>query len=274
MSQQLSVDQTPDGWDRVVLDYEQAVEALTGQFVERALDMAGVGRGYRVLDVAAGPGVMTFAAAGKGADVLGTDFAPKMVDRLRQRVADSVVSNVNVQVMDGQALEAPDASFDTVCSNFGVIFFPDPDQGFREMYRVLKPGCTAVVSAWSWAERFEPLQLMMGAVRHVIPDSTPASPPVWMRFQDPEALRQSIQQAGFAKTEVVTLPGVWSFPSVGWLRKNLLGVAPAIQALFTRFTEEQRGRILDKMGETLTERFGAAPPSLSVEAHIGLGTKE
>ena len=127
MSQQLSVDQTPDGWDRVVLDYEQAVEALTGQFVERALDMAGVGRGYRVLDVAAGPGGMTFAAAGKGTDVLGTDFAPKMVDRLRQRVADSVVSNVNVQVMDGQALEAPDASFDTVCSNFGVIFFPDPD---------------------------------------------------------------------------------------------------------------------------------------------------
>ena len=270
MTERPSPDQTPQGWDQVVPVYEQAAEGLTGLFVEQALTMAGVGPGDKVLDVAAGPGVMTVAIAHRGADVLGTDFAPKMVERLRQRAAAIGLSNVSTAIMDGQALEVADGSFDRACSNFGLIHFPDPDQGLREMHRVLKPGGRAVVTAWSWAERFEPLQVFMGAVRRAVPDYVPAEAPVYLRFQDPTVLRQSLDRAGFAEVKVQTVPGLLSVPSSDWLKENLL---KANFFTSSQFTEEQKARILDHTGQMLKQRFGDTPPKLSMEAHIGLGTK-
>lgn len=275
MTNQISPDQTPQGWDSVVGDYEQAVESgLTGQFVEEALAMAGVTQGDDVLDVAAGPGVMAIAAAHKGANVLATDFAPMMVERLSTRVADLGLSSIRAAVMDGQALDAEDESFDVVCSNFGVIFFPEPDRAFQEMHRVLRSGGRAVVTAWSSPEKFEPLQLMVGGIRQVIPDFVPASPPVWLQFQDPAVLQQAMERAGLGQVEVRTLPGSWDLPSIAWLKENLLNLAPAVQALFTQFDEDQKAAMLEQMGEILAVRFGDAPPKLAVEAHIALARKQ
>ncbi len=270
---QLSLDQTPEGWDAVVADFERTGERLTSQFVEQALRMAGVGPGQRVLDVAAGTGAAALAAAHLGAEVLATDFAPKMVERLGQRASELGLTRVSTRVMDGQALDLPDGSFDSVCSNFGVIFFPDPDLGFQEMHRVLKPGGQAVVTAWSWAERFEPAQVIGGAIRRAFPDLGRQAAPVWLRFQDPDVLRRSFERAGFVDVYVETVGGSWSFPSIDWMKENLLKIAPAVQAMFAGFSDEQQGRILDEMGLLLSERFGEAEPVLSVEAHITVATK-
>ncbi len=269
----MSPDQTPGGWDDVVPTYERAAESLTGQYVERVLTMAGVGQGRRVLDVAAGPGALTLAAARKGAEVLGSDFAPKMVERLAQRAAESGMSNVTTQVMDGQALDAEDGSFDAVCSNFGVIFFPEPERGFREMWRVLRPGGKAAVTAWSSLERLEPMKLVADAIRRAVPDFKPAGPPVWLQFQDSSVLTQSLERAGFQSVQVETVPGSWSLPSIAWVQDNLLGMAPAIQAMFEGTSPQQKEDVLDQIGEMLAERFGESSPTLAVEAHIAVGTK-
>ena len=99
--QPLSLDQTPQGWDKVVQGYEDTTESLTGPYIEQLIHYAGLQAGEQALDVAAGPGILTLAAAKLGARVLGTDFSPSMVERLQARVAEAGLANVRTQVMDG-----------------------------------------------------------------------------------------------------------------------------------------------------------------------------
>ncbi len=79
-------DQTTDGWDATVDTYEEAGEPFTALFAEEALRLVGVRAGDRVLDVGAGTGGLSLAAARLGAEVDGIDFAPAMTNRLRERV--------------------------------------------------------------------------------------------------------------------------------------------------------------------------------------------
>ncbi len=266
----ITPDQRPEGWDAIVANYEAAVEPGTAQFVAPMLDRAGVGPGTRLLDVAAGPGVLTFEAARRGAQVLAIDFSPAMVARLRQRAAESPVPGVTAEVMDAQALALRDSEFDAICSNFGAIFFPDPVQGFREMRRVLKPGGRAVVTSWPEPARQQVAQVMMQAVRAALPPDITPRPPVWLQFQDPDVLRTAMLQAGFTAVSVETIPGEWHMPSVAWARENLVNMAPATQVLFDGLTPAQREVALDHIAKSLTERFGDAPPVLHVEAHIAV----
>jgi SAM-dependent methyltransferase len=105
----------------------------------RLVDLAGVASGMRVLDVAAGKGSSARPAQALGAQVLAGDLTPEMVDVLRGHGLDA-------RVMDGEALDVPDASFDRVLCGFGLFFFPHPERGAAEFRRVLKPGGLAACS--------------------------------------------------------------------------------------------------------------------------------
>ena len=224
--------------------------------------------------MAAGTGVLTLAAAARGSHVLATDFAPAMVERLRERVAEAgLLDRVTAEVMDGQALEVPDASFDAVLSNFGVIFFPDPDRGFREMHRALRKNGRAVVSVWSAPDRIELLQVFMRAVNRVVPNFAPPGPPVWLRVQDPVVLKAALTGAGFSRVAIHTMTGAWPMPSVAWVKENIVGIAPAMQVLFAQFGDDRRHDILEAMGEALEARFGDGAFSLPAEGHLGVAHK-
>ena len=97
-----------------------------------------------MLDVAAGTGALTLAAARTGAHVLATDFSPGMV----ARIAAANLPNVEASVMDGQALDLADGCFDAVFSIFGVIMVPGWRQGLSEMGRVTRAGGLGVVTTW------------------------------------------------------------------------------------------------------------------------------
>jgi SAM-dependent methyltransferase len=108
-------------------------------FGARLVEVAEVGPGMRVLDIAAGKGSSARPAAASGADVLATDLTPEMVEVLRGHGLDA-------RVMDGESLDLPDGSFDRVLCGFGLFFFPDPQRGVDEMRRVLKPGGRVALS--------------------------------------------------------------------------------------------------------------------------------
>ena len=109
----------------------------------------------RILEIAAGTGVVTRALARSlpgGVDIVATDLNPGM---LEQAAAVGTSRPVQWQQADAMALPFPDASFDTVACQFGVMFFPDKAKAFAEARRVLKPGGTLLFSVWDRIEENE-----------------------------------------------------------------------------------------------------------------------
>jgi ubiquinone/menaquinone biosynthesis C-methylase UbiE len=156
---------------------DYAVIGATLQIVGELLnEAADVRAGDRVLDVAAGNGNATLAAARRFASVTSTDYVPALLDRGRRR-AEAEGLDVIFEVADVEALPYPDASFDVVLSTFGVMFAPDHEQAARELMRVCRPGGRIGLASWTPTGFLG--QLFRVIAGHVPPIPGVRSPLLW-----------------------------------------------------------------------------------------------
>jgi ubiquinone/menaquinone biosynthesis C-methylase UbiE len=118
---------------------------IVGEMLCEAVDLRS---NQRVLDVAAGNGNATLAAARRFADVVSTDYVGALLERGRERAKANRLS-VTFQEADAEALPFADASFDVVLSTFGVMFTPNQEQAARELIRVSRPGGTIGMANWT-----------------------------------------------------------------------------------------------------------------------------
>jgi ubiquinone/menaquinone biosynthesis C-methylase UbiE len=126
-----------------------AVIGTTLQIVGELLcEAADLRAGERVLDVAAGNGNATLAAARRFANVTSTDYVPALLERGKRR-AEAEGLEVTFQPADAEALPYADARFDVVLSTFGVMFAPDHERAAREMMRVCRPGGRIALASWT-----------------------------------------------------------------------------------------------------------------------------
>jgi SAM-dependent methyltransferase len=130
----------------------------------------------RVLDVAAGNGNATLAAARRFARVTSTDYVPALLERGRRR-ADAEGVDVTFEVADAEALPFAPASFDVVLSTFGVMFAPEHAQAASELMRVIRPGGRIGLASWT-PEGFLG-DLFRVVARHVPPIPGVRSPLLW-----------------------------------------------------------------------------------------------
>jgi SAM-dependent methyltransferase len=178
---ELTHDQQPQGWSAGAAGYESAFAPFTDMYAADALQLLDLKQADRFLDVCAGTGALALPATRLGADVTAVDFAPGMVALLRERMQSGGLS-ARVDVMDGQALDLPDAYFDAAASMFGLIFFPDLDAGMRELTRVTRPGGRVLVGAWDRA-RFPLFEVVFRALAPLAPTPPDRSDvPVSMRL--------------------------------------------------------------------------------------------
>ena len=117
--------------------------------------------GERVLDAATGTGAVAILAAQRGADVVGQDLAPVLIETARQRAAEEGVE-VDFEVGDAEAMEFEDASFDVVLSTCGVMFAPDHEAIAGELARVTKPGGRLALACWQPNTGMHDVFKMMG----------------------------------------------------------------------------------------------------------------
>src|SRR5580765_4061654 len=108
----------------------------------------GIQPGMKVLDVACGTGNSAIPAARLGADVIGVDIAPNLLEQARARAAAEGLE-ARFQEGDAEKLEFPDASFDLVVSIYGAMFAPRPELVVSEFKRVTKPGGRIVMGNWT-----------------------------------------------------------------------------------------------------------------------------
>lgn len=126
-----------------------AVVGTTLQFVgERLCETLDPRAGQTVLDVAAGNGNATLAAARRWCKVTSTDYVPALLEQGRRR-AEAEGLTVDFQVADAEALPFADNHFDIVTSTFGVMFTPDQDKAAAEMLRVCRPGGRIGMANWT-----------------------------------------------------------------------------------------------------------------------------
>ena len=130
----------------------------------------------RVLDVAAGNGNATLAAARRGGQVTSTDYVATLLERGAQR-ARAEGLNVNFQTADAEALPFEDASFDVVLSTFGVMFAPDQPKAASELARVCRPGGRIGLANWTPDGFIGQLFKVLG--RHVPPPAGVQPPSLW-----------------------------------------------------------------------------------------------
>lgn len=268
---ELSPDQVAGNWSAIASEYEQAFEGLSAQFAEHALRLLDLGPGARVLDVAAGTGAFGLSAARAGAEVLATDFAPGMVDRLRARIAAAGLPGMAAEVMDGQALTLPDASFDGAASVLGLIFFPDQDRGLAELRRVLREGGRAAVVCWRDPANLPLMALVRQAVRKVVPGfQPPSAPPVWARLSG-DSLGPRMEAAGFREVRVVTSTATQRIHSPEAYWSGFTRSAPPLAHLFERLGPETTAAVGREYIGALRAQSRDGVPTLTVEACIGLG---
>jgi len=104
--------------------------------------------GLRVLDVACGTGNIAIPAARAGAEVVGVDIAPNLLEQAQKRAAAEGL-RVHFEEGDAEALRYPDSSFDMVITMFGAMFAPRPERVAEELVRVAKPGGTIAMANWT-----------------------------------------------------------------------------------------------------------------------------
>jgi SAM-dependent methyltransferase len=154
-----------------------AVIGTTLQIVGEALaEAADVRAGERVLDVAAGNGNATLAAARRFADVTSTDYVSALLDKGRERARAEGLS-VSFEVADAEALPFDDGSFDVVLSTFGAMFTPEHARPAHEMLRVVRKGGRIGLANWTPEGFIGRLFKIIGA--YVPPPAGLKSPALW-----------------------------------------------------------------------------------------------
>lgn len=158
-------------------DGNYAIVGATLQIVGETLaEAAGLRPGEAVLDVAAGNGNATLAAARRFCDVTSTDYVPALLEAGRRR-AEANGFEIAFQEADVEALPFADASFDAVTSTFGAMFAPNQPRTAAEMLRVTRPGGRVAMANWTPDSFIGALFKLIG--RHVPPPAGVSSPALW-----------------------------------------------------------------------------------------------
>lgn len=194
------------GWGAKAGAYDDWFATITDQAINPILDSFGNLTQKRLLDVATGTGHIAAAAAKRGAEVQGLDFAAAMVERAR-----SLHPGVTFREGDAEQLPYPDASFDAVTCGFGLLHMAHPELAIREAGRVLKHGGRYTFTGWCSPDHGGQFFGMVGAAvqKHgTIDVPLPAAPPMF-RFADPAECERVLSAAGFAESSLTVLPLTW-----------------------------------------------------------------
>jgi demethylmenaquinone methyltransferase/2-methoxy-6-polyprenyl-1,4-benzoquinol methylase len=202
-------------FDRIASVYDLMNSVMTAgmhqRWRERAVDLATVRPGAKALDVATGTGDLAIALRDRGAEVVGVDFAEKMLEIARKKAPD-----IDFRAGNALALEFEDDEFDAATVGFGARNFDDLDRGLAEMARVVKPGGHVVVLeittpqrpplSWFFRMWFDRVVPLIGRVAGD-PDAYEYLPSSVKRFPGPRDLAERMVAAGMTDVRWILTAG-------------------------------------------------------------------
>jgi SAM-dependent methyltransferase len=261
------------GWRK----WSAQIDAGAGEIRERLVELAGVGRGDRVLDIAAGYGEPALTAAqrvGPEGHVVATDIAAEMLAYGRERAAAAGLENLEFIESDAASLDFPAASFDCALSSWGIIFEPDGEAAAARVRTFLKPGARMAISSWGLPERVPFLAVPMRTAmqRLQVPPPPPGTPGPLSR-PTPEALGGLLEKAGFSDVQVEELEVVWEWESPEDYTTYLKEIAPPIMALINPRPPDEQEATWAAIRDAIRAAAGggSGPVRLSNQALLAAG---
>ena len=238
------------------------LEVWLSEATQTMLDAAGVGAGSRVLDLAAGAGGQSIAAArrvGPNGSVLATDISPAILDYAAAEAKSAGVSTVSTMELDGEQLDQlPDTSFDAVISRVGLIYFPDQQRALTGIRRVLVDGGRLGAIVYSTPDRNEFFSLPVSIIRQraQLPPPLPGQPGPFS-LGAPGVLEKAFTDAGFTDVTVETVPAPLRLPSAAECVRFEQESFGALHQMLAGVPEEDRPGVWTEIEEALT-RFETA----------------
>ncbi len=222
-----------------------------------------------VLETAAGSGVVTRALApllGPHTRYVVSDLNQAMLDRAASR--QGADQRISWQQADALKLPFADGSFDAVCCQFGVMFFPDRIAGYRDARRVLKPGGRFLFNVWDRIEENDFARIVTDALGAIFPED----PPLFMArtphgYHDTDKIDSELRAAGFSNVEIETHPGWSDAPSARDAAVAYCQGTPLrseIEARAAGMLEEATARA----AAAIAKAHGQGPVRGKIQAHV------
>lgn len=259
-------------WDMVAEGYAESTMKMFRPYADKALQMVKLSKNSVILDVACGPGTLPLLVAGKVKSIHAIDFSETMIKLFKESVSAGELENIELHCGDAQALPFSDAMFDAAFSMFGLMFFPNRNKGYTEIFRTLKPGGKVIISSWAPVSDSPAMQTMFGALKAMKPEIPDPQTDI-ESLENPEFFKTELEGAGFKGVEVVPVVGEYPVTNIASFWVDMVkGSAPIVMMKNNMSSHEWQEKERIAL-EYLTKRLANLPTVLTAKAWFGCGVK-
>jgi SAM-dependent methyltransferase len=273
-------DTTRQQWDNVAEAWHKwipVVRRWAGPVTDLMLDVARIGPGSRVLDIAAGDGDQSLTVAqrvGPSGYVLATDIAPKLVAIADRVFREANLKNAEARAMDAEELSVEDASFDAIICRFGLFFLPNLSKALLEMRRVLKLKGRIAAVVFSTPEKnpFFSVPISVIRKRAQLPPPLPGQPGPFS-LGAPGVLEDAFIKAGFRDVETHYAAAPLCMASATECVQFERESFGALQQMLSGLDEAEREEAWREIERELTKYEGPEGFNSPCEVIVGVGVK-
>jgi len=250
--------------------WDPVFDRWLGPATELMLDLAGVGEGTRVIDIAAGSGGQSIAAARRGATVLATDISSNILEEAAQAARAAGISTIATHVVDGESLDVDPGTFDAAISRLGLMYMPDKQGALAQARRVLREGRRYAAIVFAEPDRNGFFSVPIGIIRRraQLPPPAPGLPGPFSSA----GLRDQLDAAGFREVEVHRVEAPLEVSSAAECAKLERESFGALHQMLAGRAEEERQDTWREIESALGEFETAEGFRGPCELLVGVGT--
>ncbi len=239
------------GWERE----REALQAAMGPLTDWMIERLAPEPGQTILELGAGTaetGLIAARLVSPGGRVIVSDRSTAMLAAAERRAAELDLTNVELRVLDIEAIDLPDAAVDGVISRMVLMLVPDIAAALGEIHRVLRPGARLAAAVWDTVERNPWAPVLWDVIERMtdIPQARPGGPGMFT-LADRGRLGSLLSAAGFGEIHLESIPVAWRYPDFETYWRTQSSLNGAITRLLPTLTDAERTRLAGAVREAV-----------------------